>query len=373
MRVAIVHYWFLVAGGGERVVEALAQLYPEADIFALFADEKTVPPGVRSHTLHTSFLDRSQRLRKLNRAVYPLFPLAIESFDLRDYDLIITSDSPPMKGAIVRPDQMHICYCHTPGRYLWDYYSTFLESLPWFAKPAFRITTDYLRRWDYAAAQRVDGFVANSHYVHDRIQRFYGRESTVIYPPVDTAHGYISDHVDDAYIHVGRLVDSKRIELLIEACNRLERRLLIVGTGREEERLKKLAGPTVEFLGRVPEERLPQLYAEARALLFAADEDFGIVPLEAQAYGRPVLAYAKGGSLETVRGLEHDYPTGVFFNEQTVDSICAAIKEFEASEHRFNPHRIRAHARNFDRQVFMTRMDQYVQQSFERVPHLQLA
>ena len=303
MRVAIVHYWFLVAGGGERVVEAIARLYPEADIFALFADEKALPQGVRSHSLHTSFLDRSLKLRKLNRAVYPLFPLAIESFDLRDYDLIITSDSPPMKGAIVGPDQMHICYCHTPGRYLWDYYVPFMETLPWFAKPAFRITTDYLRKWDYAAAQRVDGFIANSRYVHDRIQRFYGRESTVIYPPVDTAQGYISDYQEDAYLHVGRLVDNKRVDLLIEACNRLGRRLLIAGTGREEEKLKKLAGPTIEFLGRVEDHQLPELYAKARALLFAADEDFGIVPLEAQAHGRPVLAYAHGGSLETSAGL----------------------------------------------------------------------
>jgi glycosyltransferase involved in cell wall biosynthesis len=355
MRVAIVHYWFLVAGGGEKVVEAIARLYPDADIFALFADEKNLPPGVRGHALHTSFLNRSPGLRKLNRAVYPLFPLAIESFDLRDYDLIISSDSPPMKGAIVGPDQMHICYCHTPGRFLWDYYATFMDTLPWFAKPAFRITTEYLRKWDYAAAQRVDGFIANSHYVHDRIRRFYGRESTVIYPPVDTAQGYISDYQEDAYLHVGRLVDSKRLDLLIEACNRLGRRLLIAGTGREEERLKKLAGPTIEFLGRVDDNSLPELYARARA------------------HGRPVIAYAKGGSLETVRGLEQSSPTGVFFNEQTTDSLCSAIKEFEASEHRFNPTLIRQHACSFDTQVFLDRMDRYVQQSFERTGRLQLA
>jgi glycosyltransferase involved in cell wall biosynthesis len=372
MRVAIVHYWFLVFGGGERVVEALARLYPQADIFALFADENTLPPVVRNHALHTSFLDRSARLRKLNRAVYPLFPLAIESFDLSSYDLIITSDSPPMKGAIVRPDQLHLCYCHTPGRYLWDYYATFMETLPWFAKPAFRITTEYLRRWDYAAAQRVDGFVANSHYVQNRIQRFYNRDSTVIYPPVETRRGYITEHHEDAYLHVGRLVESKRVDLLISACNRLGRRLLIAGTGREEERLKKLAGPTIEFLGRVDDARLPELYARSRALLFAADEDFGIVPLEAQAHGRPVLAYARGGSLETVHGLEQSRPTGVFFNEQTVDSLCSAIKEFEVSEHRFDPRQIREHACRFDTQVFLERMESYVQQSFERAGRLQL-
>jgi glycosyltransferase involved in cell wall biosynthesis len=295
-------------------------------------------------------------MRRFNRAMFPLYPLAIESLDLRAYDLVITSDSPPMKGVLTTRDQAHICYCHTPGRFLWDYYEPFKSGLPWFAKPGFSVATEYLRRWDYAAAQDVNTFVASSRYVQQRIQRFYKRDSTVIHPPVSTANGFLAHKVGDTYLHVGRLVGSKRVDLLIEACNRLARRLVIAGTGRDEEKLKALAGPTIEFLGRVPDSQLPSLYAHSRALLFAADEDFGIVPVECQAYGRPVIAYGKGGSLETVCGLDDANPTGLFFKQQTVASVVEAILAFEAMEHRFNPRKIQERARTFDTSVFATKM-----------------
>lgn len=369
MRVAIVHYWFLVSGGGERVIEALSLMYPQADIFALFADPATIPSSLQSHRIQTSFLDRSKRLRSLNRGLFLFYPLAIESLDVRNYDLIITSDSPPMKGVLTDPDQTHVCYCHTPGRFFWDYYEPFKSTLPFLAKPAFSIATEYLRRWDWAAAQNVDVFIANSNYVKGRIARFYERKSTVIYPPVNTAQGFISDTTYDAYLHVGRLVEGKRVDLLIKACNMLGRRLIVAGSGRNEQKLKSIAGPTIEFLGRVPDEDLPQLYAQARALLFAAEEDFGIVPLEAQAYGRPVIAYARGGSLETVCGLQSPIPTGLFFEEQTVESLSDGILRFEQVEHIFDPIQIRKRARTFDTSEFIKKMSTEVARAMNKSDH----
>jgi glycosyltransferase involved in cell wall biosynthesis len=360
MRVAIVHYWFLNSGGGERVIEALADMFPEADIFALFAEPGSLPENIRSHRTIMSFLDH-KIVRRHSRAIFPIYPLAIESFDLRGYDLIISSDSPPMKGVITSPGQAHICYCHTPGRYLWDFHDEFKSSLPWAAQPAFSIAAGYLRRWDFKAAQRVNRFVANSNHVANRIQTFYKRDSTVIYPPVSTASAYIADKTDDYYLHIGRLVENKRIDLLIEACNRLERRLVLAGTGRAEKKLKAMAGPTIEFLGRVDEAELPGLYARSRALLFAAEEDFGIVPLESQSYGRPVIAYGKGGSLETVLPYGSSMrPTGVHFDEQTPQSVCEGILKFESVEHAFDPQAIRAFAKRFDTAVFKQRMFDFV-------------
>jgi len=366
MRVAIVHYWFLVSGGGERVVEVLGDMFPQADIFALFAEPGSWPAKLSSHRSTMSFLNSSKIARRHNRAVFPLYPLAIESFDLRGYDLIISSDSPPMKGVVTTPDQMHICYCHTPGRYLWDSHDSFKKSLPWAIQPAFSITAGYLRRWDFSAAQRVNRFIANSSHVAGRIKSFYQRESTVIYPPVNTASAYVDRNIGDYYLHVGRLVEHKRIDLLIQACNRLERKLVIVGKGRVDNKLRALAGPTIEFLGRVDDALLPQLYAKSRALLFAAEEDFGIVPLEAQSYGRPVIAYAKGGSLESVLPYGHSpHPTGIHFDEQTAQSVCEAILKFESVEHVFDPLVIRAFAQRFDTSVFTQRMREFISMSLE--------
>ncbi|MBW4025909.1 MAG: glycosyltransferase family 4 protein [Acidobacteria bacterium] len=361
MRVAIIHYWFLVSGGGERVIEVLADMYPDADIFTLFVENKSIPANIDARRIKASFLNKSKLARRMNRALFPVYPLAVESFDLRDYDLIISSDSPPVKGIVTEPHQLHLCYCHTPGRYLWDYYDTFRQTLPWVARPGFSIATEYVRRWDYSAAQRVDGFAANSHFVANRIEKYYNRRSTVIYPPVDTAHSFLSHQPDEYYLHVGRLVASKRVDLMIEACNRLNRKLLIAGTGREEGYLKSLAGKTVEFLGRVPDDQLPNLYANCRALLFPAEEDFGIVPLEAQSYGRPVIAYGKGGSLETIKGHPREsFRSGLFFHEQSVDALCDAMLAFEDVEHLFHPPAIQEHARSFDTSVFIRRMRDFV-------------
>jgi glycosyltransferase involved in cell wall biosynthesis len=253
---------------------------------------------------------------------------------------------------------MHISYCHTPGRFIWDLAPHFTAELPWFLRSTYAHAAARARTSDYVAAQRINHFIANSEYVRKRIAHYYGRDSTVVYPPVDTAQGFIADHTEDYYLAAGRLVATKRVDILIEACNRMRRRLLIVGAGREERKLRAMAGQTVEFLGRVPNEELWQCYAHCRALLFGADEDFGIVPVEAQAFGRPVIAYGHGGSLETVRVGDHlgSPDTGVFFHRQDVDSVIEAIRKFELKEQHFSPREIQKHARKFDKSIFKNRL-----------------
>ena len=363
MKVAILHYWFLLHGGGENVVDALLEVFPDADVFCLFANQNSIPKNLPPHRLHTSDLSRIPFARKLNRAAFPFYAGAVGSFDFTGYDLVVSSDSPPIKDIVTPIDTIHISYCHTPGRFIWDLAPNFTAELPWFLRTTFAHVAARARTADYVAAQRVTHFIANSSYVRKRIAHYYGRDSTVVYPPVDTAHGYITNYIEDYYLVVGRLVATKRVDVLIEACNRLQRRLLIVGTGREEKKLKALAGPTVEFLGRVSNEELWEYYARCRAFLFAADEDFGIVPVEAQSFGRPVIAYGCGGALETVRvGDRHgSSDTGVFFQHQDAQSVIDAIGEFECREHTFQPRDIQKHAKQFDKTVFTTRIRDLVE------------
>jgi glycosyltransferase involved in cell wall biosynthesis len=314
--------------------------------------------------------------QKFNRAVFPLYSGAVGRFNFDGYDLVISSDSPPMKDIVTPIDTIHISYCHTPGRFIWDLAPHFTAGLPWFLRGTFAHVAALARTSDYVAAQRVTHFIANSEYVRRRIAHYYGRKATVVYPPVDTAQGYIAEKTGDYYLVAGRLVATKRVDILIEACNKLERRLMIVGAGRDEKKLRALAGPTVEFLGRVPNEELWRCYAHCRALLFAADEDFGIVPVEAQAFGRPVIAYGRGGSLETVRVGDHlgSPDTGVFFEDQNADSVVEAMRRFEAKESSFSPREIQKHARKFDKSIFKHRLRAVVDEYCTRdVPVLRIA
>jgi glycosyltransferase involved in cell wall biosynthesis len=370
MRVAIVHHWFVSLAGGERVAEAIASIFPDADLFTLFLDRQKLPPSLQNRRITSSFLDRSSFARKAHRHFLPLYPLAVEMLDLSGYDLVISSDSGPVKGVLTDPDSTHICYCHSPMRYLWDGHSAYLREMSPLMKPVFGLTSHYVRNWDYCAAQRVDHFIANSNYVAGRIRKYYRRESTVINPPINTSQGFLADHHEGYYLAVGRLVPYKRTDLLIEACQKLGRRLIIAGDGPELKRLKKLAPREVEFLGGVSDTQLVNLYAHCRALLFAADEDFGMVPLEAQSYGRPVIAFGKGGSLETVvgnyapvireRSGQDGALTGVFFREQTAESLAEAILSFESSEEMFVAQRIQTHARRFDTSIFIKRMQHHI-------------
>ena len=358
VRVAIVHHWFVTKGGGERVAECLASLFPQAELFTLVAAPQGLPDSLRGRTLHTSFLQRIPLAGSHHRHMMPLYPAAVRSLDLRGFDLVISSDSGPVKAVRIDPGAVHLCYCHSPMRYLYDGYEEYRGQMDGIVRAFFTASAGFVRRADLAAAERVTWFVANSLYVAERVWRVYGREAEVIHPPIDLSLARLA-RPGEHYLCAGRLVGYKRTEILIEACQRLGRKLRIVGTGPEEARLRRLAGPEVTFLGQLSDDALWHQYAECRALLFAADEDFGMVPLEAQACGRPVVCYGAGGSLETVCGVGAN-PTGVYFPEQTADSAFAAIEQFEACEQHFEAPALQAWAAAFATPVFLRRIRQFV-------------
>ena len=362
MKTAIVHPWFLEAGGGERVADVLGGMFPDADVFTYACDPRFLPPALRNRKITVSALNWFMiHGGSLRNYMFPAYPWAAESFDLSSYDLVISS-CPPVMGVNVRQDATHVCYCHTTQHSWWDLYAEHQAKLSPLKRHIFVKAAVFQRMWEFNAVQRMDRIAVNSQYVAERTFKYFRRQASVIYPPVNTSMGYLAPGGDDYYLTVSRLTASKRIDILIEACNRLKRRLLIVGTGRSESQLKSMAGPTIEFCGGVSDEALPSIYARSRAFLFAADEDFGIAPVEAQSFGRPVIAYGKGGSLETARvsdasGLSD---TGVFFFEQTVDSVVDALQRFEATESSFKPADIQQHARKFDTSVFLDRFSSFV-------------
>jgi glycosyltransferase involved in cell wall biosynthesis len=319
--------------------------------------------------MHTSFLQKVPFARNWHRHMMPFYPAATEALDLRGFDLVISSDSGPVKGVRTDVGAVHICYCHSPMRYLYDGYNSYRAQMGVLTRSIFSATAGRVRRWDQKAAQQVTYFIANSQYVAERIERLYGRGSTVIHPPIDLQRARLAKVPGNHYLCAGRLVGYKRTELMMEACIRLGRTLRIAGTGPEESRLKKIAaaaGAKITFLGEIATDALWQEYAECRALLFAADEDFGMVPLEAQACGRPVIAYGAGGSLETVRG-GGGCPTGIYFPEQSVESLIEGIVRFEAAEldAAFDSAQIQRWAEEFSTPVFMRRMREFV---LEKLP-----
>jgi glycosyltransferase involved in cell wall biosynthesis len=363
MKVAIIHPWFLEYGGGEKVVEVFASMYPDADIFCLAMDPACLPDSLKGRRIHTTGLNAILRgsFRFKRASFMPLFPMAVESMDLRGYDLVISSCGPAVMGVNPGQGAVHISYIHSPQRAWWDLYADRLSKMSGLMRLVFLATAPYIRMFEFSAMQRVDHVVSNSDYIAGRVSQYFRRESRVIYPPVDTSRGYIASSTGGYYLTVSRLDCDKRIDLLIEACNRLRRPLRIAGVGREEKRLRSLAGPTIEFLGRVPDCELSALYANCRAFLFAADEDFGIVPVEAQSFGRPVVAYGHGGSLETVRvNRAGKADTGVYFYRQTVAAVEEAIRRFENVEHTFNPTQIQDHARSFSESIFRDRFSELV-------------
>src|SRR5580692_4992790 len=253
LRVAIVHHWFVSMAGGERVVNAIAGMFPAADIFTLVLDKRKLPPRLRDRKITTSFLDRTLLARRAHRHFLPFYPLAVEMLDLSGYDLVITSDSGPMKGVVTDLESTHICYCHSPMRYLWDAHSAYLRKMSPLVRTFFGLSSHYVRNWDYSAAQRVDHFIADSNYVAGRIRKYYRRESTVIHAPIDTSQSYLAKEHGDYYLALGRLVPYKRTDVLIDACAKLGRKLVVVGVGPELPRLMNKAAKNVEFLGQVDE------------------------------------------------------------------------------------------------------------------------
>ncbi len=369
MRVAIVHYWLVGMRGGEKVLEELCRLYPDADIFTHVHDPARTSALINGHRITTTYISRLPFARKLYQKYLPLMPSALEELDLTGYDLVISSESGPAKGVITHPNAVHVCYCHSPMRYLWDQYHTYRGNASRATRLVMSLTMPMLRAWDVASAARVDHFIANSSFIARRIAKSYRRDSEVIFPPVDLEAFQIApDPSADFYFYIGQLVPYKRVDLAVAACTRLGRKLVIVGTGSEEARLRAMAGPTVEMRGWASNEDLRSLYQNCRALLFPGEEDFGIVPLEAMAAGRPVIAYGSGGALDTVV----EGHTGVFFDRQTPDDLMAAIERFETIEGTFVPQEIRRHARGFGRDVFRREIKDFIDRALakahERAP-----
>jgi glycosyltransferase involved in cell wall biosynthesis len=350
MRVAIVHYWLVNMRGGERVLEALCELYPEADIFTHVYAPDRMSETIRRHRVQTTFVGRLPWARRLYQSYLPLMPLALEQLDLRAYDLVISSESGPAKGVLTRPDALHLCYCHTPMRYVWNMYQEYRDGLSGLKRLAMSLLLHRIRQWDVTTAARVDHFVANSHNVARRIRKYYRRDAMVIQPPVDLARfGDVAPApAEDFYLCIGQMIPYKQVGIAIRAFNQLGKRLVVIGEGKEREALGRLAGPNITFLDRVDDTVLRDHYARCRALVFTAEEDFGIVPLEAMAAGKPVIAYGKGGALETVVPGR----TGVLFPQQTPESLIEAVHRFERIENSFDPAEIAAHAATFSKDRF---------------------
>jgi len=360
MRVAIVHYWLLNMRGGERVLEGLCHLLPSADIFTLFYDPEKVSPELRSHRIRASFLNP---LKCVYRSLLPLMPIALEQFDLRDYDLVISSESGPAKGVLTNSRARHICYCHTPMRYIWDLYPMYQsEILRSFWKRAMAVPlTHYLRMWDYAAAARVDEFVANSVNTQNRIHKAYRRDSRVVYPPVPV-ETFFWQRPEDYYLIVSEMVPYKKLDYAISLFSRTGRKLKVAGGGEQFKSLKRLAGPNVEFCGRVTESELRTLYSRCNALIMPGEEDFGMTAVEAQASGKPVIALGRGGVLESVPLANP--AGGVFYSDPTELALESALLRFERNESTFRPDSIRAFAARFSTSVFDSEMHRIMDRDF---------
>ncbi|CAA9496467.1 MAG: Glycosyltransferase [uncultured Solirubrobacteraceae bacterium] len=343
-RAAIVHEWLTVPGGSEKVVLSILELLPQAEIFTSVYDPAPWPRAITDRPVHTSFLNRIPRAEQIYPKLLPLMNAAFESFDLTGFDVVVSSSHSCAKNVITGPNTLHVCYCHTPMRHAWEPRFLAGEDLGPAARLAAAALGGRLRRQDLAGASRPDVFVANSSHVAARIAKYYRRDAVVIHPPVAVAPGLATPRApDDYYLVFGRLVPYKRADLAVAACASLGRRVKVVGDGRAIESVRAVAGPDAEFLGAVDDAELPALMAGARALIFAGEEDFGIVPVEAQAAGVPVIAYGVGG----VRDSVIDGQTGVFFAEQTVESCAAGILAFEDVEGELEEQAIRANAERF--------------------------
>jgi glycosyltransferase involved in cell wall biosynthesis len=369
LKTAIVHDWLTGMRGGEKCLEVMCELYPDADLFTLIYRHGHLSPAIERMKIRTSWIQNLPGRQVYYRHLLPLFPSAVESFDLSGYDLVISSSHCVAKGAVTAPETLHLCYCYTPMRYAWDQYEQYFGAhrVGGLKRLVIGPLIRRLQRWDAATADRVDSYVAISRHVAKRIMKYYDRKAVVIYPPVDISSFAPSSGGGGYYLMVNALAPYKRVDLAIEAFNGLGRELRIVGTGQDMERLRQLAARNVRFLGWVSREELAEQYAGCRAFIFPGEEDFGITPLEAQASGRPVIAYGRGGVLETVRPHgRRDEPTGVFFHEQTPSSLAEAVRSFEEREGDFSPEAIRASVLPFDRPRFASEFAAFVEGERER-------
>ena len=358
MKLALVHDWMNQIGGAEDVLASLVDLYPNHPIYTSIYAPDLMPDFYRQWDIRTLWLDQMPGIHRHHQPYLPLYPLAWGGLDLSEYDVILSNKSGFCHGLQHDTDTLHICYCLAPTRYVWQLESYIArEGLGQAALTALRPLVSALKRWDFEAAQRVNHFIAISTEIQQRIKDYYERESIIIYPPVDTQRFQPSNTVEDYYLIVSRLIPYKRIDLAVQAATRLNLPLKIGGKGRDMERLQSMAGPTVEFLGYVPDDDLPDLMAHCKAFIFPGLEDFGITPVQAQAAGRPVIAFGGGGALDTVIPGK----TGEHFHEMTVDSLAAVMGDFDAS--RYDSQAIRAHALRFDSQIFQQQITSYVDQA----------
>ena len=370
-RVAIIHDWCVIYGGAERVLEHIIDCYPQADVFSLIDRVPEDQRGfLRGKTPKTSFLQKIPFIHKIYRKLLFLMPFAIEQFDLSSYDLVISSSYCVAKGVLTGPNQVHVCYCHSPMRYAWDHYHEYLREcrlesgpLSWFVRQQLH----RIRTWDARSSNTVDHFIANSKFVQARINKFYRRDSSVLFPPVETELFELCEQKSDYYVAAGRFVPFKRLDLVVDAFTQMpDKRLIMVGDGPEMAKLKSKAGPNIEFVGFQPPEVVRDYLSGARAFLFPSEEDFGIVPVEAQATGTPVIAFRSGGAMETVIGIDDasERPaTGVFFNKQRPDSIIDAVRDFEQVEGSFDPVAISNHAATFSTAAFRQNLVNEVEQA----------
>jgi glycosyltransferase involved in cell wall biosynthesis len=359
MKVALVHDYLNQYGGAERVLEAFCQIFPKAPIYTLLYDKEKTGLAFEGRRIKTSFLQKVPLVKSHHRPFLMLMPLAIEQFDLSQYDLVLSDSASYAKGVITSSKTLHICYCHTPIRYAWDDSHRYIEEFgyPGAVKKVIPFFMNYIRLWDEQAAQRVDKFIANSYFVARRIKKYYHRDAEVIHPPVKTQLFYSTDNTDDYFLIVGRFLPYKRFDLAIKAFNRLGWPLKIIGDGPDRKRLEKMAKKNIEFVGLVGDEKLKDYYAHCQAFIFPQEEDFGITAVEAMAAGRPVIAYQAGGALEIIRpGM-----TGLFFKEQTVDCLTETLKKFKPTD--FNPQLIRTRAEDFDEGRFRGKIEEFINKS----------
>ncbi|HRY52467.1 MAG TPA: glycosyltransferase [Candidatus Portnoybacteria bacterium] len=359
MRVALIHDYLNQYGGAERVLEAFCEIWPEAPIFSLIYDRQRTGLAFEGRKIRTSFLQKVPLVRSHHRPFLMLMPLAIEQFDLSKYDLVISDSASFAKGVITGPNTLHICYCHTPTRYVWDDSHKYINEFnyPSFIKKIVPAFLNYLRVWDSLASERPDVYLANSQFVASRIKKYYNRQAQVICPPVKADNFYLSSQPEDYFLMVARFLPYKKIDLAIEAFNKLGWPLKIIGDGPDKGRLKKIAGSNIEFLGLVAEKKLADYFARCQAFIFPQEEDFGITAVEAMAAGRPVIAYHGGGALEIVE----EGKTGLFFYEQTPESLISALKKFK--QLKFSPSLIRQRAKDFDKEAFKDKIKKFVDEA----------
>lgn len=359
MKIAIIHYWWITNRGGEAVVCALSDLYPSADIFLHVGDDKLIKKTLGDRfkgNIFKTFISKLPWPEKFYQRYLPLMPRALEALDMCDYDLVISSESGPAKGVITRPDAIHLCYCHSPMRYIWDMEAGYKEKMSWLPRKVFGFMSHRLRIWDFVSSARVDGFIANSNFISSRIKKYYRRESTVIYPPVNVSEFNSTEPRQDYYLCLGQLVGYKKADLAVAAFKRLKLPLIVIGEGELFESLNSDKDPHIKLLGR-QEFSIVKYYLETcKALIFPGVEDFGIVPVEAMASGAPVIAFDHGGARDTVI----DGETGILFKEQTVESLCDAVSKIESGKIFFDKNVLVSRAKEFDVNVFKTKISKIV-------------